>query len=140
MAIDAEKFEVSKTEGIATVKYNDENAFYEGTELSKKVIKEVFDHAHSYIEEATKTAAEQSTKIMSKDKDIDKVVVEYPYGVSKRGQLNVVAKRSQTFTSPADGTEITKSTLSVTVKDPLTKVSKSKIQDLTKEMTATLLT
>jgi len=139
MAIDAGKFEVSKTEGIATVKYNDENAFYEGTELSKKVIKEVFDHAHSYIEEATKAAAEQSTKIMSEDKDIDKVVVEYPYGVSKRGQVNVVAKRSQTFKSPADGTEVTKSTLGVTVKDPLTKVSKSKIQDLTKEMTATLL-
>jgi len=137
--IDESKFEVEKANGIATVKYTDENAFYEGTELSKKTIKEVFDHASEYIEEATVAASKQATDIMSSDKSVDKVVVEYPYGVSKRGSVTVAANRAQTFRNPTDGSEVTKSTLKVAVTDPLTKVSKTKVRELTAAMTESLL-
>ena len=139
MNFDTSKFEVNKSEGIATIAYNDENTFYKGFDGTKAEVKKVFSHAHDYIEKATEAAAEQATDIMKNDSDIEKVVVEYPYGVSKRGSLTVMAKRSQTFRSPADGSEIVKSTISVAVKDPLTKVSKSKVSELSKTMTSTLL-
>ena len=133
------KFAVETANGVATVKYDDENAFYEGTELSKKTIKEVFDHASNYIQEATVAASEQATKIMTDDKSVEKVVVEYPYGVSKRGNVTVAANRAQTFRNPTDGSEVTKSTLKVAVADPLTKVSKTKVRELTAKMTESLL-
>ena len=139
MAFDTSKFKVNKTEGVATVTYNDENAFYEDYVGTKAEVKKVFSHAHRYIEDATSAAAEQATKIMKSDKDIDKVLVEYPYGVSKRGGITVTAKRSQTFRSPADGSEIVKSTIAVAVKDPLTKAAKSKVSALSKAMTESLL-
>jgi len=139
MSFDTSKFEVSKSGNVATVTYDDENAFYEGFDGTKAEVKKVFTHAHEYIEKATEVSAEQATDIMKKDSDIEKVLVEYPYGVSKRGGITVTAKRSQTFRSPADGSEIVKSTISVAVKDPLTKASKSKVSLLSKTMTSTLL-
>jgi len=139
MNFDTSKFEVNKNGNVATVTYNDENAFYEGYDGTKAEVKKVFSHAQEYIDSATATAADQATSIMEKDTDIEKVLVDYPYGVSKRGNVTITSKRSQTFRSPADGSEIVKSTIGVAVKDPLTKVSKSKISELSKSMTATLL-
>ena len=139
MNFDTSRFEVNKSGNVATVTYSDDNAFYEGFDGTKAELKKVFTHAHEYIEKATETAAEQATDIMKKDSDIEKVLVEYPYGVSKRGGVTVTSKRSQTFRSPADGSEIVKSTIGVAVKDPLTKISKSKVSALSKTMTSTLL-
>jgi len=141
MAIfDQSKFETNVTNGIATVAYSDKDAFKNGTDIPLAEMKRTFDYAQTYLEEAATESAGVATKIMEDDKSVDKVIIEYPYGISKRGNVTVTAKREQTFKSPADPTvEVVKSTLAMAVKDPLTKVSKSKIQDLTKTMTAKLL-
>jgi len=81
MGIDKTKFEVSKVDGVATLSYKDDNAFYEGTDLSKAVIKQVFDHASAYIEDTATTVA------------INNVIATVPYGVSKRGEVGVKVKR-----------------------------------------------
>lgn len=140
MALDKNLFEVETSNGVATAKYTNEGAFYEDTELTKTVIKEVFDHAHDYIESATVAASEKATEIMEADSSVDKVVMSFPYGVSKRGSIDVIANRSQTFRNPTDPDKsVTKSTLKVAVSDPLTKVSKSKVRDLAGKMTESLL-
>lgn len=136
---DDNNYEVTKNGTVAVVKYNDEKAFYVDTELTQKTIREVFNHASNYINEATTAAAEQAESIMKEDKAIDKVVVEYPYGVSKSGNVTVSANRSQTFKIPGKDEEITKSTIAVSIKDPLTKVSKSKINKLKAQLTESLL-
>ena len=137
--IDTGKFEVSKADGVATVTLNDEGAFYQGTDLTKSQIKEVFDHAHDYIEAGTTAAKNIAVKTMEDDKSIDKVFVGMPYGVSKRGGLDVVAKRSHTYPGMNGSADVTKSTLKVAVSDPLTKPAKSFIKSNEAEMTAALL-
>jgi len=137
--IDKSKFEVAKTDGVATITLNDDNAFYEGTDISKKTFKEVFDHAHAYIEAGTTAAKDIAVKTMEKDKSIDKVFVGMPYGISKRGGLDVVAKRSHTYPGVNGAPSVTKSTLKVQVNDPLTKAGKSFVKSNEAEMTATLL-
>jgi hypothetical protein len=132
-------FETTKTGDVVTLKCTEEDAYYKGTELSKKVIKEVFDHTHAYLTSKAEEAAVEATKVMEDDSDINKVIVTYPYSPSKRGELNIVANRSQTFRSPTDGSEVIKSTLKVVVKDPFNKVSKTTIRGLTGKMTESLL-
>ena len=136
---DEGKFDVTKTNGVATVTYGDKEAFFEGTEISKKVLKEVFDYENDYIMATNISSAKQATELMEKDKDINEVIVEFPFSPSARGKVNVIAQRSQTFRSPKDGSEVIKSTLRTVVKNPFQKLSKSKVQDLTKAMTETLL-
>ena len=136
---DQSKFEVTKADGVATATYTDETVFKDNTDIPFAQMKKVMDYASEFVGEAAEAAATKATEIMSDDKSIDKVVFNMPYGVSKRGQVNVIANRSQTFRSPADGSEVTKSTLKVAVKDPLTKVGKTKIKELESKMTETLL-
>jgi len=139
MAILDKDFTVEKVGEVATLTYTDTDAFKNGTEIPMSEMKKVFDYAHEFIEKATEKAATESTTIMEKDKKINKVIVSYPYGMSKRGEIGITAKRSQTFKSPADGSESTKSTLTVAVHDPLSKVSKAKVKALSATMTASLL-
>jgi len=139
MSIDKSKFEITKEGSVATVTYNDEDAFYEGSDISKKVFKEVFDHSHDYVEKVSVAAADQATEIMANDKDIDDVSFTFPYGVSKRGKVNVNAKRSTTFRGIGDRPDVTRSDLRVAVSDPLTKMSKTKLKDLQAKMTEELL-
>jgi len=97
MSIDKSKFEVSKVDGVATISCKDDNAFYEGTDLSKAVIKQVFDHASEYIEEVVTTVADVAQDIMTKDNEINNVIGTAPYGVSKRGEVGIKIKREHTY-------------------------------------------
>jgi len=139
MAINIENMKVEKTNGVATVTVEDENIFYNGTDIPKKTFKEVFDHTSGYIQNMTEAASEESTKIMKEDKDITEVVFVAPYGVSKRGNFTAKAKREVTFRGMNGGADVTRSDLRVAVKDPLTTMSKSKLKDLQKQMTDSLL-
>ena len=134
-----DNYEVTVANGVATVGYTEDNIFTEGCDVSKADMKKVFDHASNYIASASEAAAVKATALMKKDKSVDKVVFAYPYGMSKRGSVDILANRSQTFRNIKDGSDIVKSTLRVAVKDPLTKASKSTVKALEATMTATLL-
>ena len=136
--IDASKFEVVKAEGVATITLNDESAFFQG-DITKADMKRVFDHAHDYIEAGTTAAKEIAVKTMEGDKSVEKVFVSMPYGVSKKGSLDVVAKREHTYPGMNGSAPTTKSTLKVAVTDPLTKAGKSFIKGHESEMTKALL-
>lgn len=140
MAIfDEGKFKTTINNGVATIAYDDADAFKNGTDISFAEMKRTFNYAGEYIAEATTTSAAQAEKVMKKDKSVDKVVIELPYGVSKRGSLAVTANREKTFKGMNGGADVTKSTIAVVVKDAATKMSRTKIKDLEKTMTATLL-
>lgn len=134
-----ENFEVNKTEGVATVTYSDDKAFMDGTEIANKDVKAVFDYANDYIEAGTNAAATKAETIMTEDTDINSVNVMLPYGVSKRGEIAVKAKREHTYPGMNGRPDVTKSTLTVAVKDPLTKMSKTKLKALEADMTSKLL-
>lgn len=137
--IKQDQFEVAKADGIATITYGDDKAFFANTDMKKNDIKAVFDYAHEYIEAGTTAAKEVAVKTMEDDKSIDKVFVNLPYGVSKRGGLDIVAKREHTYPGMNGSPSVTKSTLKVAVTDPLTKPAKSFIKSNEADMTARLL-
>jgi len=139
MGIDKTKFEVSKVDGVATLSYKDDNAFYEGTDLSKAVIKQVFDHASAYIEDTATTVADVAQNIMTEDSEINNVIATVPYGVSKRGEVGVKVKREHTYKGMNGNDDVTKSTLAVAVKDPLSKLAKPKIKAMEAKLTEALL-
>ena len=136
---DKTKFESATVDGVVTLSYKDDKAFGTGTELTHKQLKEAADYAHTYIEKATEVAAEVAKETMEKDDKINKVIVDYPYSVSKRGELTVAIDRSKTYTIPNSDETVTKSAIKVAVKDPITKISKPRIKDLEAELTAALV-
>jgi len=138
MALSKDNFKVEKSGSVATVTCEDDNAFFD-TDLTKKQIKDVFDHAHGYIEKAANVAADMATDIMKKDKKVNEVSFALPYGVSKRGGLNIQARRSTTFRGVGDRPDVTRSDLRVAVKDPMSKVSKTKLKAMQARMTEELL-
>ena len=141
MALDFSKdnFKVVKTEGVATVTYTDEKVFLDGTDIPNKDVKAVFEYAQEFIEAGTNAASAQAKTIMAKDKTINSVNVVLPYGISKRGEIGVKAKREHTYPGMNGRPDVTKSTINVMIKDPLTKISKTKVKALETEMTDKLL-
>jgi len=138
MSLDKKDFEVEKSGSVATVTCTDDNAFFAG-DVSKKDIETVFKHSHDYVESCTTAASDMASDIMSKDKKIDEVVFTMPYGISKRGKLNVKAKRSVTFPGMSGRPDVTRSDLRVVVKDPHSSMSKTKLKELQAKMTEELL-
>lgn len=145
MAIfDEKKFTATSNNGVATVSYEDEAAFKNGTDIPYAEMKRTFDYAGQYIEEATTTSAKYAENLMKKDKSVDKVIVELPYGMSKRGSVAVTANREKTFPGMKlkDGQkrpDVTKSTIGVIVRDAAIELSRPKIKDMEQQMTKTLL-
>jgi len=138
MSLSKDDFKIEKVGNTATCVCTNEEAFYEG-DLTKKQIKEVFDHSQSYLNKCAEVTAEVATSIMGKDKAIDNVLFNLPYGVSKRGCVDVKTRRTVTFPGIGTNPDVTRSDLRMVVKDPLTKVGKTKLKDLQANMTAELL-
>jgi len=144
MAIfDEKEFSVEKNNGVATISYKDEDAFKNGTEIPFAEMKRTFSYAHDYQEEGMLDVAKQAEEIMSKDKSIEKVVGELPYGVSKRGSMAISVNRKRTYPGMVrDGVKLpdtVKSTVNVIVQDAATKISRTKIKEAESTLTKSLL-
>jgi len=133
------EFNKEVNEGIATLVAKDQNMFMADTEISKQTFKDVAEHNAKYIETVMTAASNEATTIMAKDKSIDKVLVQAPYTVSKRGSLDVELKRSHTYPGMNGAPAVTKSTMKVKVTDPYSKPVKSALKGLESEMTKALL-
>jgi len=139
MSITKNDFKTEKAGETATVSCEKDDAFFADTELTKKQFKEVFDHSNAYLEKCATVASEVAVDIMSKDNAINNVMFTMPYGVSKRGSVDIRAKRTVTFPGIGDKPDVTRADLRVIVKDPLTKVSKTGLRALQQKMTKELL-
>jgi len=133
------EFNTEVNEGVATLVAKDENLYLADTDISKQTFKDVADHNAKYIETVMTAAKESATALMEKDKSVDKVFVQTPYTVSKRGALDVEIKRSHTYPGMNGAPAVTKSTMKVKVTDPFAKPVKSTLKGLESEMTKALL-
>lgn len=137
---DKNKFESTTVDGVVTLKYDDEKAFMSGDDtVTGADLKRVAEYTAKYIEEGTNVASAEAKAIMEKDDKVNKVIVNYPFSTSKRGALDVAVDRSKTFRGMNGSEDVTKSTVRVTAADPVMKMSKTKIKDLEKDLTAALL-
>ena len=139
MSINKKELKVETVDGVATITCDNEDQYYEGTDLTKAVIKEVYEHSSKYIEDATTVVSQKAQELMEKDKGINTVIATLPYGVSKRGSLGINVKRTHTYPGINGNSDVTKSVISVAVKDPLSKLAKSKVKALEANLTAALL-
>lgn len=139
ISLDPTKFEIEKAGGVATVNYTDDDAYYSSTDIEKSVLKNVNAHNSNYVEACAKAGSDIATKIMAKDKSIDVVHVKLPYGISKRGHVDVNSKRSVTYPGMNGRDPVTRSDVRVVVKDPMSTMGKSKLKELQAKMTETLL-
>lgn len=138
MSFDKDKFKVETNGDVATVECTDDNLFYEG-DISKADLKRAFDHSKEYIEKCAGTAETIATEIMTKNKGVNEVNFKMPYGVTKRGDVTVKAKRSVTFPGRNGFDPVTRSDLKLRVNDPHSKVTKAKIKKMQSRMTEALL-
>lgn len=138
-------YEVEVVNGTAKVNYTDRNAFVENATaagITQDEIKKVDHFKEGYLKAAAKAGAEKSESIMKEDESINKVIVNFPYSTSAKGNVDIVGNRSVTNTYDIPGVgkgESTKSTIRVNVTDPALKVSKGYIKSLEAAMTASLL-
>ena len=119
--------------------YEDKDVFKNGTDISAKTLKAVEDYRNEYLEKATDFAKVEAEAEMQKNKKIEKAVFNFPFSTSARGELNINIDRSKTYPGMNGGDPVTKSKITVVVKDPYNKVSKKYIKDLEDELTKTLL-
>lgn len=137
---DNTKFTSTTVDGVVTLSYEDEKSFTAGDEsISQKDLKAASEYTAKYVEEATKLAATEAQAIMEKDSGTNKVLINFPFSTSKRGNLGIAVDRSKTYPGIQDRPDVTKSTIRVTATDPVMRMSKSKIKDLEKDLTAALL-
>ena len=136
-------FESSTVQGSATLIYKDEDAYKKGTEIPFTQLKAVDGYRADFIEAATEEATKVAEKELKNDKSLNDVTVEFPFSTSKRGKVAVKVERSHTFkipnAEPGKPDSVTKSTVTVAVKDPANKMSKTRIKELEEGLTSALL-
>lgn len=131
-------FTQTEVDGVVTLKYDDAAAFKNGTDIDAATLKAVATYGQQYVKATTTLAANEAQKLMEGNKDVSKVIVQFPYTVSSNGNLDVTVNRSKTYPGMNGAPDVTKSTINVAVKDPYAKI-KSTVKDLEKELTAALL-
>lgn len=141
---DKTKFKKEKTGNQVVYTYEESDVFTNGSGIDLKSMKAVEDYRSRYLKHAAEIASELAKETLQKDKKIDNVLVEVPFSTNDRGGVTIKIDRSKTFTvrDYKDGTkkgEITKSTMSIAVKDPYAKVSKKYIKSLEAELTDLLV-
>lgn len=119
--------------------YEDKDVFKNGTEITAKTLKAVEDYRNEYLEKATDFAKAEAESEMKKNKKIEKAVFNFPFSTSARGELNINVDRSKTYPGMNGSDPVTKSKITVVVKDPYNKVSKKHIRELEDELTQKLL-
>lgn len=141
---DKSKFKREKTGNQVVFTYEESDAFTKGGDIDVKTLKAVEDYRSKYLKHATEIASELAKETMQKDKKIENVIVEVPFSTNERGGATIKVDRSKTFAvrDYTDGKktgEVTKSVISVAVKDPYAKVSKKYIKTLAAELTELLV-
>lgn len=119
--------------------YEDKDAFKNGTDITAKTLKAVEDYRNEYLEKATDFAKAEAESEMKKNKKIEKAVFNFPFTTSAHGKLNINIDRSKTYPGMNGSDPVTKSKITVVVKDPYNKISKKHVRDLEGELTKTLL-
>lgn len=139
--LDQTSFDRAVAGNTLTLTCKDADAFKNGTDIDIKTIKKVEAYRNEYIEKATNIAQEKATEELKKNKNIERVVVEFPFTTNARGHCNVVVDREKTFHVPGEKDEnktITRPNITVSVKDPSSKMSKTKIKELQAKTQAAL--
>lgn len=131
---DKDKLEESRQGNITTVSYNDKGAFMEGCEVSKKDVIEVFKHSNNYIVDATDFAAGLATEKFKEDKDLERVLIDFPYGPTGSGEVAIAIDREKTFRIPGSNDTLTRPNIGVKVSHNQLKVGKSHIKSLQEDM------
>lgn len=132
-------FSVETSNGVSTISYKDADAYKNGTQIPFKTLKEVDDYREQYVKEATEVAAEVAKDHMAKHKNVNKAIVDFGFGVSKRGKIFVGVDREKEVKIPKTGETKKSSRIRVIVKDPKASFSKSRLRELSGELTKALI-
>lgn len=133
------KFQEEQLNNELVLTYEDKNAFTAGTDIPTKTLKAVEDYRNDYIEKAIETAAQIGKEKLKKNNKIERVLFKLPYTTSARGFIDIGVDRSKTFHGVNGKPSVTKSKLTVVVKDPVNKASKKRIRDFEEDLTKSLL-
>ena len=129
IAFDKEfKTEVNGT--VATVTYEDDNAFFENTDITKKQFKDVFDHTEAYVEAAAKAGAAEAKSVFKDNGDVETVKVKFPYTPSKRGHVLLNVEKAVTKTNNFTKETTTSPYIKVEVKDPFSRMTRDRVKEL----------
>ena len=92
VTFDDKKYETNKTDGVETLNYTDKEAYNFDPEVSKKDAVKVFKHSAEFITSATEEVAKLATDKFNTDKELNQVLVTYPFGPTGSGTINVAAE------------------------------------------------
>lgn len=108
-------------------KYDDPNAFKKGGDIPLETLKEVEKYRGEYAEDAVTCATELADDIFSKEKNLEKITVQFPYSTYQKGRVNVEIDRTTKATIPGKEEKLAKVGVRVNVVDPFAKVSKDNV-------------
>lgn len=130
----------NKVGDTVTLTYKDENIFMNNLPISKADYKRAKDAERDYLNAFAKVASEEATNVLKKDKGVEKVLVEVPYGDQKRSGATAKIHRMKEHRNPfgeGDAT-IKSSTFEMVVQDTAAKLSKNFIKELKQQQNEAL--
>lgn len=140
MAIfDKSNFEVSTVDGVSKFTYKDKDVYKNGTEIPFKVLKEVADYNNQFVNEAVELSAQLAKEHMKKEKNVTESIFDFGFSPSKRGKLTVDIHREKDVRNVKTGEVEKRSRIRVISKDPALKFSGSRLKELSKDLTDTLI-
>lgn len=107
--------------------YDDAKAFTGGTDISLKTLQEVEKYRGQYAEDAVTCASDLADKVFSKEKDLEKITVRFPFSTYQRGHVDVEIDRTTKSTIPGKQEKLAKVGIRTKVVDPFAKVSKDNV-------------
>ena len=138
ITFDTDKYEITKSEGVATMQFNDKEVFNQDTDISKKDMVEVFKHSAKFITATNEEATNKAKDMFKEDKLLNKVVINYPYGPTGSGSVNLGISREKTFKIPGTDKTVSRPDIQVAVKHNQLKAGKTAIKALQQDIAEAL--
>lgn len=133
ISLKGSEVEVEKQASLAKVKVGDEKLYVEKAKeagIEKKTLETVAHFDEAYINAAVDNAVAEAETILTKDKEIEEVVVTTPFGVNKSSVATTQIKRAVTSPIPGTDKKVTKSRVKNVVSTTRYNVSKAHIKKL----------
>ena len=124
---------------LATVTYDDKKAYEDSLKeagIDVKVAKELAVHNTAYLTGAMTTAGDLAKEIFGKNKEVNDIAFNFPFGVTPYSKGDIKAARQKSYPIPGKDTVVTKSKLTLAVKESSHHVKKSVVSEIEAELTA----
>lgn len=136
---DSKLLESSVKDGVLKLVYTDKDAFMGPCSIPEKQFKEVAAYEKEYLAKASEFMAAEAKKHFLKEKDINAINIELPFGHNSNGHTEGRFKRCYEWKGINGLPDGKKTSFQLKVQHPVHGVSKTTVKEFEKDLTKAIL-